>query len=281
MLHETFGNFAFAIACRVLALRDIGWALSPFNAFLHPHRHRDAAAARSSTARACSQSPNGSLRSHRPPGYPGLPGDRYYNLAKKYCPEGAGAVFTFGLKGGYEAGVKLVSNVKLFSHLANIGDTLLADHSSRFDHAPAAQRRARRSRPAAARTRRLLSASRKTSSPTRQALAKSHARAAAVMTRGTGCDGGRMRRGRRQDQHRHCLVDERDREWNTPEQRPHPEPRLNGDGREQHDGASERRPLLRCACDIKDVQESADKNPVGEHAVVELDCERIFEKIPP
>jgi O-acetylhomoserine (thiol)-lyase len=55
--------------------------------------------------------------------YPGLPGDRYHNLAKKYVPNGAGAVFTFGLKGGYETGVKLVSNVKLFSHLANIGDT--------------------------------------------------------------------------------------------------------------------------------------------------------------
>jgi O-acetylhomoserine (thiol)-lyase len=55
--------------------------------------------------------------------YPGLPGDRYHNLAKKYVPKGAGSVFTFGLKGGYEAGVKLVSNVKLFSHLANIGDT--------------------------------------------------------------------------------------------------------------------------------------------------------------
>jgi O-acetylhomoserine (thiol)-lyase len=55
--------------------------------------------------------------------YPGLPGDRYYNLAGKYCPNGAGAVFTFGLRGGYDAGVKLVSNVTLFSHLANIGDT--------------------------------------------------------------------------------------------------------------------------------------------------------------
>jgi O-acetylhomoserine (thiol)-lyase len=43
-------------------------------------------------------------------------------LAKKLCPKGAGAVFTFGLKGGYEAGVKLVSSLKLFSHLANIGD---------------------------------------------------------------------------------------------------------------------------------------------------------------
>jgi O-acetylhomoserine (thiol)-lyase len=55
--------------------------------------------------------------------YPGLAGDRYHNLAKKYVPKGAGSVFTFGLKGGYDAGVKLVSNVKLFSHLANIGDT--------------------------------------------------------------------------------------------------------------------------------------------------------------
>jgi O-acetylhomoserine (thiol)-lyase len=55
--------------------------------------------------------------------YPGLSGDRYHNLAKKYVPKGAGACFTFGLKGGYDAGVKLVSNVKLFSHLANIGDT--------------------------------------------------------------------------------------------------------------------------------------------------------------
>jgi O-acetylhomoserine (thiol)-lyase len=55
--------------------------------------------------------------------YPGLPSDRYHKLAKKYVPKGAGSVFTFGLKGGFEAGVKLVSKVTLFSHLANIGDT--------------------------------------------------------------------------------------------------------------------------------------------------------------
>jgi O-acetylhomoserine (thiol)-lyase len=55
--------------------------------------------------------------------YPGLAGDRYHALARKYCPNGAGATFTFGLNGGFEAGVKLVSNVRLFSHLANIGDT--------------------------------------------------------------------------------------------------------------------------------------------------------------
>ena len=55
--------------------------------------------------------------------YPGLAGDKYHELIKRYSPKGAGAVFTFGLKGGYEAGVKLVSNLALFSHLANIGDT--------------------------------------------------------------------------------------------------------------------------------------------------------------
>ena len=125
MLHETFGNFAFAIACRVLGLRDIGPALSPFNAFLiltgietlplRMQRHCD-------NAQAVAEWLAGT---HKVAwvSYPGLPGDRYHNLAKKYCPKGAGAVFTFGLKGGYDAGVKLVSNVKLFSHLANIGDT--------------------------------------------------------------------------------------------------------------------------------------------------------------
>jgi len=55
--------------------------------------------------------------------YAGLPGDKYNNLARKYAPKGAGAVFTFSLKGGYDAGVKLVSRLKLFSHLANVGDT--------------------------------------------------------------------------------------------------------------------------------------------------------------
>jgi O-acetylhomoserine (thiol)-lyase len=125
VLGETFGNFGFAIACRVLGLRDLGPALSPFNAFLilngietlplRMQRHSDNALAVSEH-----------LAGHNKVSwvsYPGLRSDRYHNLAKRYCPKGAGAVFTFGLKGGYEAGVKLVSNLKLFSHLANIGDT--------------------------------------------------------------------------------------------------------------------------------------------------------------
>src|SRR6266849_2531963 len=125
VLHETFGNFAFAIACRVLALRDIGPALSPFNAFLiltgietlplRIQRHCDNALV---VAQWLAGRPQVAWVS-----YPGLPADRYHNLAKRYVPKGAGSVFTFGLKGGYDAGVKLVSNVNLFSHLANIGDT--------------------------------------------------------------------------------------------------------------------------------------------------------------
>jgi len=125
VLHETFGNFAFAIACRVLSLRDLGPALSPFNAFLfligietlplRMQRHCDNAF---EVARWLAARPEVSWIS-----YPGLENDRYHQLAKKYTPNGSGAVLTFGLKGGYEAGVKLVSNVRLFSHLANIGDT--------------------------------------------------------------------------------------------------------------------------------------------------------------
>jgi len=125
VLGETFGNFAFAIACRVLGLRDLGPALSPFNAFmlltgietlpLRMQRHSDNALAVAEH-----------LQGHEAVSwvsYPGLRTDRYHNLATRYCPKGAGAVFTFGLKGGYDAGVRLVSNLKLFSHLANIGDT--------------------------------------------------------------------------------------------------------------------------------------------------------------
>jgi O-acetylhomoserine (thiol)-lyase len=125
VLGETFGNFAFAIACRVLGLRDLGPALSPFNAFmlltgietlpLRMQRH-------SENALAVAEH----LSNHKAVkwvSYPGLKGDRYYNLAQKYCPKGAGAVFTFGLKGGYDAGLSLVSNLNLFSHLANVGDT--------------------------------------------------------------------------------------------------------------------------------------------------------------
>ena len=124
-LGETFGNFAFAIACRAMGLRDIGPAIAPFNAFLlltgaetlalRMQRHCD-------NALAVAQY----LQKHHKVAwvnYAGLPTDKCHALHKKICPKGAGAVFTFGLKGGYDAGVKLISGLKLFSLLANIGDT--------------------------------------------------------------------------------------------------------------------------------------------------------------
>jgi O-acetylhomoserine (thiol)-lyase len=125
VLHEAFGNFAFAIACRVLGLRDLGPAISPFNAFmiltgietlpLRMQKHCENA------LRVASW-----LNDHEAVewvSYAGLPGDRCHDLARKYLPNGAGSVFTLGLRGGYEAGVRLVSKVNMISHLANIGDT--------------------------------------------------------------------------------------------------------------------------------------------------------------
>ena len=124
-LHETFGNIAFAIACRVLGLRDLGPAIAPLNAFLiltgmetlslRMQRHCDNAL---KVAEWLAKHPTVSWVN-----YAGLPSDKHHALQKKYAPRGAGAVFTFGLKGGYDAGIKLVSSVKMLSHLANLGDT--------------------------------------------------------------------------------------------------------------------------------------------------------------
>jgi O-acetylhomoserine (thiol)-lyase len=124
-LYETFGGIAFAIACRVLGLRDLGPSIAPLNAFLiltgmetlslRMQRHCDNALA---VAKWLKEHKNVSWVN-----YAGLEGDAHHARQKKYCPNGAGAVFTFGLKGGYDAGVKLVSGAKLLSHLANIGDT--------------------------------------------------------------------------------------------------------------------------------------------------------------
>jgi O-acetylhomoserine (thiol)-lyase len=124
-LAETFGTMAFAIAARVLGLRDLGPAISPFNAFLvltgvetlplRMQRQSDNALA---VAKWLERHPKVAWVN-----YAGLPGNASYALHQKICPKGAGAVFTFGVKGGYEAGVKVVSGLKLFSLLANIGDT--------------------------------------------------------------------------------------------------------------------------------------------------------------
>jgi len=124
-LAETFGDFAFAIAARVMGLRDIGPAISPMNAFLIltgmetlPLR----------MARHCENALTVAqwLQAHPKiawVNYAGLEGNASFKIAKRLCPNGAGAVFTFGLNGGYEAGVAFVAGLRLFSHLANIGDT--------------------------------------------------------------------------------------------------------------------------------------------------------------
>ena len=122
---EPVGPIAFIIACRVLGLRDLGPALAPMNAFLaltgmetlhlRMDRHCDNALELAEW-----------LKGHEKVAwvsYAGLRDSDYHKLASKYLGGRGGAVFTFGLKGGYDAGTALVSNVKLFSHLANIGDT--------------------------------------------------------------------------------------------------------------------------------------------------------------
>ncbi len=123
-LYETFGSMTLAIAARVLSLRDLGPAIAPMNAFLiltgmetlglRMQRHCDNAL---KVAEWLEQDDRVAWVR-----YSGLKSSPYHELHRKYCPKGAGSVFTFGLKGGYDAGVKLVNGVKLFSHLANIGD---------------------------------------------------------------------------------------------------------------------------------------------------------------
>jgi O-acetylhomoserine (thiol)-lyase len=122
---ETFGDFGFTMKARAVALRDFGPALSPTNAFytltgietlpLRMERHVANALA---VARFLEADPRVAWVS-----YAGLPSSPHHALAQKYLPRGAGAVFTFGLKGGYDAGIRLVESVELFSHLANVGDT--------------------------------------------------------------------------------------------------------------------------------------------------------------
>jgi O-acetylhomoserine (thiol)-lyase len=134
---EAFGNLAFILAARALGLRDLGPTMAPMNAFLtltgmetlhlRMEKHCSNALA---LAEWLSKHPKVTWVS-----YAGLPGDRYHALAQRYLGGRGGAVFTFGVKGGYDAGVKLVSAVKLFSHLANLGDTRsLIIHPSSTTH---------------------------------------------------------------------------------------------------------------------------------------------------
>jgi O-acetylhomoserine (thiol)-lyase len=121
---KPLGNLAYIVHVRTHWLRDTGASMSPFAAFLfllgietlHVRLERHVA-----NALALAQW----LQKHPAVewvNYPGLPGHRHYEAAKKYLPDGAGAILGFGIRGGKPAGVKFINSVKLASHLANVGD---------------------------------------------------------------------------------------------------------------------------------------------------------------
>jgi len=135
---EAFGPAAFIVKARVQLLRDTGACISPFNAFLllqgletlslRVERHL------SNTKKVVeflSRHPKVSWVN-----YPSLPGNKYYDLAQKYFPKGAGSIFTFGIKGGVEAGKRFIESLELFSLLANVADAKsLVIHPASTTHA--------------------------------------------------------------------------------------------------------------------------------------------------
>ncbi len=120
-----FGNIAYIIRARVEGLRDFGTSLSPFNAFLfiqgletlslrlERHAYNTIELAKWLEKQEWATNVN----------YPGLESSPFYTMAQKYFPKGAGAVLTFKLKAGKEAADKLIDNLQLLSHVANLGDT--------------------------------------------------------------------------------------------------------------------------------------------------------------
>ncbi len=123
--YENFGDFAFTTKARAVALRDYGPTMAPMNAFLtitgtetlHVRMERHCENAQKVAEFLAGHAKVAWVS------YAGLESSPYRDLARKYMPKGAGSVFTFGIKGGFDAGVKLVEGVGIFSHLANIGDT--------------------------------------------------------------------------------------------------------------------------------------------------------------
>jgi len=122
---ETFGDLAYTMYSHAVSLRDLGCTQSPMNAWitlngietlpLRMERHCSNGLA---VAKFLEKQANVEWVSHA-----GLKSSPYFELGKKYLPEGTGSVFTFGVKGGYESGLKMLESVELFSHVANIGDT--------------------------------------------------------------------------------------------------------------------------------------------------------------
>ncbi|HTO43413.1 MAG TPA: O-acetylhomoserine aminocarboxypropyltransferase/cysteine synthase [Burkholderiales bacterium] len=124
IFHETFGDFGYVMKARMETMRTLGPAMAPMNAWLllqgletlHVRMDRHVANALA-VAQFLERHPQVSWVN-----YPSLPSSRYYELARKYMPKGAGAIMTFGIKGGQQAGVRFIEGVQFLSHLANVGD---------------------------------------------------------------------------------------------------------------------------------------------------------------
>jgi O-acetylhomoserine (thiol)-lyase len=121
---EVFGPLAYIIKVRVEGLRDFGPCISPFNSFLFIQgietlAYRMEAHSRNALAVAEWLGTNPAVTWVK---FPGMQSSPYYALSQKYLPKGQGSIVTFGIKGGAEAGRKLIDAVKIFSHLANLGD---------------------------------------------------------------------------------------------------------------------------------------------------------------
>ncbi len=122
--HETFGDFSFTMKARMEVLRVFGPAISPFNAWMLlqgletlPVRMDRHCANTLRVAQFLEAHPKVAWVN-----YPGLPDNQYHALARRYMPRGAGALLSFGIKGGFEAGVRFIESLQFVSHLANIGD---------------------------------------------------------------------------------------------------------------------------------------------------------------
>ncbi len=135
--HETFGALAYTFHGIAIGLRDLGMTMNPQAAHytllgietLSLRMERHVANARK-VAEWLEKDPRVEFVT-----YAGLPSSPYYDRAKRICPRGAGALFTFAVKGGYDACVKLVDSLELFSHVANLGDTRsLVIHSASTTH---------------------------------------------------------------------------------------------------------------------------------------------------
>ena len=124
IFHETFGDFGYIMRCRMETMRTFGPSLSPFNAWLLlqgletlPLRMERHCANALAVAKCLQGHPQVAWVN-----YPGLPGNKYYELTRKYLPKGASGLLSFGIKGGARAGERFIEAATFMSHLANIGD---------------------------------------------------------------------------------------------------------------------------------------------------------------